>query len=184
MFIKQKNKFEKVIDPSKLYAAFQNRVTEEEKQDYQIVGNIKKNISNLVRNNFKLKNTSSYNYLDLSDLQRIEKVKNLYKKIGKFILEILRKEYQHNDKVYSELKNRLLSKVNNKTRTDKSGKVFIVINNKKYLGDVEGYEKMFVNSKLNFRNIFKAIVKELIDTLENDTAETGKAFLINKKEEK
>ncbi len=181
MFIKQKNKFEKIISPEKLYAAFSNRVTESDKINYQVLNNIKKDIKKVVRNNFKIKNTESYNYLELSDIERIEKVKNLYKKIGQSIIQILKKEYQHDDKVYNELRKRILTKINNKIRTDTSGKVFIIINNQKYFGDIEGYEKMFVNSKLKFKNLFKSIVKELINTLENDTKELGKTFLINNK---
>lgn len=183
--MKKKTQFENIVSPEKIYAAFHNRASMEERQEYEQVDqeNVLKSVKNLLRSKETNISNPSYNYKDLSNKERLKKVTNLYKKIGKYILEILRKEYQHNEEYYKELKSKILKKCYNKVRTDKTGKVFITVNGLDYFGDIKGYEDLFVGNKLNFRKTFKSIVKELLNTLETDThTEKGKTFLLNKKE--
>ncbi len=171
------------ISPEKIYAMYYNRSSMEEKQEYEKVdiSKIKDDIKKILRGRKDKSNPPKYNYLSISNSDRISKVSKLYKKLAKFIIEILKKQYQGNEDKFKEISDRILNYANNKIRTDKTGKVFIIIGGKNYFGDIQGYENMFVNNKINFKKTFKTIIAELLNLIEKEQPEKGKAFILNSK---
>jgi hypothetical protein len=172
-----------IISPEKIYAMYSNNSSMEEKQDYEKldISKIKDNVKKMIRGDKKNKTSPQYNYLVLSNSERINKISKFYKKLGKIIVQILKKNYQSNENKFIELSKKILNRVNNKIRTDKSGKIFITVGDKDYYGDIKGYEDLFVKNKLNFKRTFKIIVSELLNLLEKDNPEKGKSFILNNK---